>query len=200
MAETHPHLAHLLLAAGASTRMGRPKQLLTWQGKSLIQHAVAQIQLAAVAQKIVVVLGANQELIAPELSGLQVEHIINPDWQEGMGSSIRCGVGYLVSPGAAAWQGICISLVDQPLVQAPQLRALYEHWQTQQQPISAASYDGVLGAPALFGAAYFPALLALGGATGARQLLQQHRGVVAPVAMPEARFDLDTPEDYRQWK
>ncbi|PHN05032.1 nucleotidyltransferase family protein [Flavilitoribacter nigricans] len=193
-------IAHLLLAAGASTRMGQPKQLLSWRGQSLIRHAVSTIQQSGISDKIVVVLGANRELIAPELNDLSVEIVFNPDWSEGMGSTIRSGLEYLVKNGADVWAGVGISLVDQPLVHADHLRDLYQLWRQSSAPIAAARYEGVFGVPAIFAHSFFPHLLSLEGAAGARKLLQKFRDQVEPMDLPEGRLDLDTPEEYRKLK
>jgi molybdenum cofactor cytidylyltransferase len=190
--------AHLLLAAGTSTRMGRPKQLLPWKGQSLIRHAIHVLQKAGLAQRIVVILGANRELITPELNDLAVEIVVNPDWAEGMGSSIRSGMQQLLKDDADEWSGIGISLVDQPLIAPEHFRALYQLWENAKQPIAAARYNDILGVPAIFDTSVFPQLLALDGAAGARKILMQSKERVAPLDLPEARFDLDTPEDYKK--
>lgn len=191
----HHHITHLLLAAGASTRMGRPKQLLDWKGQTLIRHAVQNIQQAEIAERIVVMLGAHRDRIAPELEGLPVEIAVNPDWETGMGSSIRTGVEYILQTTADQWDGIFISLVDQPLVQARHYQQIYRTWAAHFPAVAAARYHDILGVPALFGHDLFPKLLALDGQIGARKVLAQANQVI-PVELPEARFDLDTPEEY----
>ncbi|MCB0633446.1 MAG: nucleotidyltransferase family protein, partial [Lewinella sp.] len=188
-------ITHLLLAAGASTRMGRPKQLLNWRGQSLIRHSVQNIQKAELAERIVVVLGAKQEEIVPELNDLNVEVVVNSDWESGMGSSIRCGVEYALQDAPNGWEGIFISLVDQPLVQAAHYQEIFQVWREHFPAVVAAQYNGILGVPALFGQPFFSKLLQLNGAVGARKILAQAEGVI-PVSIPEAVFDLDTPEDY----
>lgn len=193
-------IAHLLLAAGASTRMGQPKQLMTWKGRSLIQHAINTILESEVAEKLIVVLGANQSLIVPELEDLEVEIVINPDWEEGMGSTIRCGLQYLLENKSEDWAGIGISLVDQPLVSARHFQILYQEWHQNEHPIAAAHYNQILGVPAIFERSLFPKLLALKGPAGARKILMQHQEKILPIDLPEAQFDLDTPNDYRKLK
>lgn len=195
MHKDHLQLAHLLLAAGASTRMGRPKQLLDWQGESLLHYALRQIREAAVSDRIIVVLGAHHELIAPKINAT-VEVVWNADWAEGMGSSVRCGMELLKD--ADNYTGVCISLVDQPLVQAAHYRQLFRAWRESDKMIAAAQYKQILGVPAIFSRAQFPALMALSGAAGARKILQQLAAEVQPFDLPEAAFDLDTPEDYDQ--
>jgi len=198
MPNTQKHkIAHLLLAAGASTRMGQAKQLLPWKGQRLIRHAIQQIEEANLVRKIVVVLGANKELISPELLDLKIDTVYNPDWQEGMGTSIQTGIQYLVDD-TNNWDGIMISLVDQPLVQAKHYVTLFHLWVDERQPIAAAQYQKVLGVPAIFDQSQFPKLLALQGQIGARKILMQSKGQVSSMEMPEAQFDLDTPEDYRK--
>lgn len=187
---------HLLLAAGASTRMGRPKQLLRWQDKSLIRHAIETIQQAGAVEKIVVVVGANRQLILPEINDLEVEIVVNPDWAEGMGSTIRAGLQFVLDHSPKKWAAVGISLVDQPLVTSHHIRSLYQLWEHSNRPIAAASYNDILGVPAIFDQHFFPELLALDGAAGARKVLMRHRDEVAPMDLPEAKFDLDTPEDY----
>lgn len=191
-------IAHLLLAAGASTRMGRPKQLLAWNDTTLIRHAVNIILQASIAQRLVVILGAKRELILPELKDLPVDIVVNPDWDQGMGSTIRTGLTHLLEKHEAKWEGICISLTDQPLITAQHLRSLYELWEQAAHRIVAAQYDGILGVPAIFAKDFFPDLLALQGAAGARKILMQAGSEVIPMDLPEARFDLDTPEDYER--
>lgn len=193
-------IAHLLLAAGASTRMGLAKQLLSWKGQSLIRHAISTIREAGVSAKLLVVVGANREMIIPELNDLSVEIVVNPDWDEGMGSSIRSGLQFLLEKDPDRWGGVCISLVDQPLIKARHFQTLYQLWQESDQPIAAARYNDILGVPAIFDQSTFPKLLALEGTVGARKILQQAQAqaAVADMELPEATFDLDTPEDYER--
>lgn len=200
MTRTNQPIAHLLLAAGASTRMGLAKQLLGWKGQSLIRHAISTIREAGVSEKLLVVVGANREMIIPELNDLSVEIVVNPDWDEGMGSSIRSGLQFLLEKDPEKWGAIGISLVDQPLIKATHFRALYQTWQKSDLPIAAARYNDILGVPAIFDHRIFPKLLALDGAVGARKILMELQEQVAAMDLPEARFDLDTPEDYERMR
>lgn len=198
MTRTDQPIAHLLLAAGASTRMGLAKQLLTWKDQSLIRHAITTIQQAGVSEKLVVILGANREMIIPELNDLAVEIVVNPDWAEGMGSTIRSGLQFLLEQHPDKWAAVCISLVDQPLIKAAHLQNLYQLWQQSDLPIAAAHYNDILGVPAIFDQSVFPKLLALEGTEGARKILMEAKEEVAVMDLPEAKFDLDTPEDYER--
>jgi molybdenum cofactor cytidylyltransferase len=184
----------VLLAAGASSRMGAPKQLLKIEGVSLIRRA-AEHALASACRPLVVVLGANADLIAPELSGLEITIVVNPDWMEGMSSSIRAGLRKLLADDSQI-QSVILSLADQPNVTEASLGNLIDaHLQTG-AGLVAASYSGQMGAPALFSKCYFQDLLQLEGEGGAKKLLKQHASLVVPVDFPEAELDLDTPEDF----
>ena len=114
-----------------------------------------------------------------------------------MGTSIRTGIQYLVDD-PNKWDGIMISLVDQPLVHAKHYGALFQQWLEEKQPIAAAQYQGILGVPAIFATTQFSKLLALQGQIGARKILMQSKDQVSTLDMTEAQFDLDTPEDYKK--
>ena len=104
-----PPVAAIILAAGASERLGRPKALLDWHGKPIIAHIV-DVVLASPARPVVVVLGAHAEQVRPALGSRPVQMVINPDWREGMSTSVRTGLAQLSPDGAAA----LFVLGDQP--------------------------------------------------------------------------------------
>ena len=183
----------ILLAAGASTRMGRPKQLLPVAGRPLLRHVVEAALTAPVAP-VIVVLGANAAEIAPCLDGLPVQVAINPGWAEGMGSSLRIGMQALNSHLPPV-DGVIVVLADQPDFSAGHMVRLMETHRATGRPIVVSECGGVRGPPVLFTAKYFPALLALQGDTGARSLLQAHAHEVATVPVATAD-DLDTPANY----
>lgn len=184
----------IILAAGASTRMGSPKQLLVFDGKSLIRHSVQQA-LASKCFPVVVVLGANKELIKLELDDLPVFVAENPHWQDGMASSIQCGIEMLltVHPGI---QAAIIMLCDQPYVNTLFINNLLNTFEKKPQPVVASFYGNEYGVPALFRKDLFSELLALQGNAGAKKLMQQYKNEVVPVVFPEGLIDIDTPEDY----
>jgi molybdenum cofactor cytidylyltransferase len=185
--------ALILLAAGASTRMGRPKQLLPVGGRPLLRHVVEAV-LAAPVSPVVVVLGANATEIAPCLEGLSVRVVVNPGWAEGMGSSMRAGMDSLISCAPAA-AGVIVALADQPDLASGHLARLIEAQHVTGRPIVASECGGVRGPPVLFAASFFPALRTLQGDAGARPLLQAHAHEVVTVPLATAH-DLDTPADY----
>ncbi len=179
--------ALILLAAGASTRLGRPKQLLPFRGQSLLRHA-AQTALAASCRPVVVVLGAGDERLRPELAGLPVQTVFNPHWTEGVASSIRAGIE------AVAAEAALFMLCDQPFVTAEMLDRIARCHRQDRAAIVASEYEGALGAPALFSREFFPELAALKGDAGAKKILLRHADRLARVPMPEAAFDVDRKE------
>ncbi len=188
----------LILAAGASTRMGTPKQLLTLNGRPLIVHAV-EAALASPAWPVVVVLGANTEKIRPVLAQLPVLIAENSAWAEGMAASIRAGITTL-RQFSRALDGALVALCDQPAFSAGIIAQLAAAQQASGRSIVAAHYGGKNGAPALFLREHFPALAALTGEEGARALLNGPAEQVATVDLPELAFDLDTLGDYERWQ
>ena len=188
-------IAILILAAGKSSRMGRPKQLLLWKGQPLLRH-VAEVALSMPQASVHVVLGANQELVAPSLHGLALKLCKNECWHEGMGSSVRAGV-HAVLDEQPATAAVLILLCDQPLITAELLQEMIRRHQEGAE-IVAASYRETLGVPALFGASLYPELLALQGDQGAKKIIQRHQEQTVVVPFPEAGLDLDTFEDYEQ--
>jgi molybdenum cofactor cytidylyltransferase len=184
----------VILAAGASSRMGTPKQLLLVDGKPLLIRAVDAV-LATEAWPVVVVLGANAEQIRPTLARLPVLIAENAAWAEGMASSIRTGVGTL-QQFSRALDAALIALCDQPAFSAKTVSQLVDSFRTAKVGIVAARYGARQGAPALFSRAHFATLAALTGEEGARALLNGDSSQVAAVDLPELALDIDTPADF----
>lgn len=182
--------ALMILAAGASTRLGRPKQLLPFRGRSLLRHA-AETALNSVYRPVVVVLGAFADQLQPELAALPVTVAINPAWAEGMASSIRTGLREVASPPDA----VVIMLCDQPLVTAAMLDQLINIHRAEKRGIVASAYEGTLGVPALFSRKYYPELGLLEGDQGAKRIIVKHENDLARISLPEAAFDVDRVED-----
>lgn len=177
----------VILAAGASQRLGEPKQLVSFMGQSLLRRA-ACAALAAQPADVLCVLGAFAARLKPELAGLAVRIVENSAWQEGIASSIRVGVA--ASDDADA---VLLMLSDQPLIDAAFLCQLITVWQESDVPIVASQYGKVAGAPALFARTLFPELLTLQGDTGARALLARFSHRCVPC--PQGALDIDTPHD-----
>jgi len=180
----------VVLAAGASTRFGSPKQLVRLNGRPLLHLAVSRAVEVA-GQAVTVVLGANAADLAPLLRHTPAAVVINRDWSEGMGSSVRTGVGR-VPPTADA---VLLMLADQPAVTAEDLRRLVGTWRRQPQCIVAAHYAGTAGVPAIFPREDFAALSSLRGDAGARSLLKRGGERLIRVPLQSAAIDIDTPED-----
>lgn len=183
----------VILAAGASTRLGWPKQLLHYRGRSLLRH-VAETAAGSVCRPIVVVLGAHAAKLEAELRGLPVRVVVNLLWRAGMATSLRRGVEALEA-GEEFIAAVVITLCDQPLVTASAIDALVHAYRSVGRPIVASAYAGILGVPALFDRSLFPELLALEGEEGARRIIARHAEDVRGVPFPEAVLDIDTPED-----
>ncbi|XGV96632.1 MAG: NTP transferase domain-containing protein [Leptolyngbya sp. BL-A-14] len=186
----------ILLAAGASTRMGSPKQLLPYRGRSLLRY-MAEVALASNCDPIVVVLGANSDRIRPTIADFPLHIIENNQWSEGMGGSIRTGVEQITRINQQL-DAMMVMLCDQPFVTASSLHQLIEAYQLHRSQVVASAYANILGVPALFSRALFPDLLSLTADVGAKVLIQQYRDQVYAVPFPEGMIDLDTPEDYQQ--
>ncbi|RMG25352.1 MAG: nucleotidyltransferase family protein [Bacteroidetes bacterium] len=184
----------ILLAAGASRRMGSPKQLLRFGGQSLIRLMAREL-LGSRCQQVLVVLGAWQEKIQPELHDLPLHLCFNPHWQQGMGTSVACGVSALSglpSPSQACILCVC----DQPFLRSAHLNQLIHSHDQSGKGIIASAYGGNVGVPVFFHQTYFPFLMKLNGQTGAKSLLNRFPSEVATVPFPHGITDLDSPEDY----
>jgi molybdenum cofactor cytidylyltransferase len=187
----------VVLAAGASRRMGTPKQLLKIEGVSLVRRA-AEHALDSGCRPVVVVLGANADLIAPELNGLAINIAVNHAWKTGMSSSICCGLETLLALDAQT-EAVILFLADQPNVTGRSLRKLNTAHRHTGSELVAATYSGQIGTPALFSRFYFDELLRIEGQGGAQHLLERHGSRVLSIAVPEAACDLDTPEDLAEF-
>ena len=183
----------VVLAAGASTRMGRPKQLLQFGGEAMLRRA-ASVTLKAGCRPVVVVTGANATPSREALRGLDVQEAENEQWESGISSSVRVGIEALVTanPRTAA---VVLMLCDQPFVtQEIIARLVAAHLETGRS-IVASRYGGSYGVPALFGKDHFAELTALKGAAGAKQVIQKHLPEVHLLPFPEGEIDIDTPDD-----
>lgn len=187
-----PNVAGLLLAAGGSSRLGRPKQLVGYEGKSLIRRA-AEALIDAGCSPVVALLGAEVERSTLELDGLAAEVVVNGAWELGMGSSIACGVGWIVDN--ASPEAILITLCDQPLVTPSHLRQFVDEFSKTRVDVIAAHYNEIPGVPALFSANLFHSLSALKGDKGAREIIRNSPDALT-IPLPVAAIDVDRNEDF----
>lgn len=184
----------IILAAGASSRMGQPKQLLPLAGRPLLGRTV-EAALASAAWPVVVVLGADAEKIRPILARHPILIAENPAWAEGMASSLRTGIAML-QQFSRSLDAALVTLCDQPAFSAEVIARLVARQQASGRSIVAARYLDRNAAPALFLREHFAALAALTGEEGARTLLNARADSVASEELPELALDLDTPADY----
>jgi molybdenum cofactor cytidylyltransferase len=187
----------IILAAGASTRMnGEPKQLLEFEGKTLLRRA-AETALSSGASPIVIVLGANAEKLLPAIKDLPVLPVINENWATGMGGSIKTGLSVLLEENTDI-EAALLMLCDQPFVTAETLNRLVETFQKTKKPIAVCEYADTIGVPALFAREMFAELSDLQGDAGAKTVIKKHAADVAPTPAPEAAFDVDTQADFQK--
>lgn len=186
-------IAAVILAAGGSARFGTPKQLLAHHGENLVQRA-ARIATQAGLDPVIVVLGAFASSIELFLSGFdRLTIVTNDDWQTGQASSLRAGIKQAMSLDSDA---ALILLADQPLIDETSIKRILDAFNLEHKVV-ASNYSGVLGAPALFGREFFPALLELDGDHGAGAWLRENRDAVTTLNMDEAALDIDTPDDLK---
>ena len=183
--------AIVVLAAGGSRRLGQPKQLLSVLGEPLLRRVV---RMAADAEPdhLVVVLGSNACECLAAIKDCGADIIVNPFWECGLAGSVRLGVERAEEVGADA---VLLLLADQPLLDSTVIRRFLVRANGQTDLIIAARYDGVLGAPMMFGSDWFAQLKKLEGDQGARSLVPKERGGVEIIDWSEGAIDVDTPED-----
>jgi len=179
----------VVLAAGASTRMGTQKLLLPFGGEPLVRRAVRQV-VAAGFDEVLVVLGSEHEATRAALEGLPVRQAINAEFASGMGSSFRTAVEHL--PGSEA---AMFALADQPFVTTREYQQVLDAYRTHEQPIVSVRYGEVMAPPHLFTREFFPELSQL--QHGARSVLLRHLDRTTILRFPaDLLVDVDTPEDY----
>lgn len=184
----------IILAAGASSRLGQPKQNLIYNGLTLLQRAI-QTALTSGCTPVVVILGANAVAIQPSIAHYNITVVTNPNWQEGMASSIKTGIkelaGYSVDDAV-------IMLCDQPFVSPALINKLIRQKPISGKPIIASGYNNIVGVPALFDVTIFDKLLSLQGDEGAKQILKDLHQDVFAIDFEQGRIDIDTAADYNK--
>ena len=185
-----PVLAGAVLAAGASQRLGAPKQLVSFRGQPLLRHVVTKLEASLAGAPVAVVLGARRLEIAPCLRDTPVEVLVNEAWSEGLASSIRLVVRWALGH---TFSSLLLTVVDQPLLSRAHLDRLVAAHAQAHQPV-ASTYDGVVGVPAIIPAACFDALLNLRGDRGAAGVLRSCADLIQ-VPWPAGSFDVDRPSD-----
>ncbi|RYZ66399.1 MAG: nucleotidyltransferase family protein [Proteobacteria bacterium] len=190
MSEPEADLHVVVLAAGASRRFGSPKQLVRVDGRPML-HTVVSNAASLGGHAVSVVLGSGASELAPLLRHTPATVVVNRNWEEGMGSSLRAAMTRL--PGAPA--AVLVMLADQIAVTVEDLRRLVAAWRRNPEAIATATYGGTMGVPAVFPRRCFAALGGLRGDQGARLLIQREWDTLVRVPMPNAAIDIDVPED-----
>jgi molybdenum cofactor cytidylyltransferase len=196
MAEMVKQYGIVILAGGQSSRLGSPKQLLSYQNNTLLRHAV-RAALGVQCNAVLVVTGANDADMVPELNDLPIHVVHNPLWQEGMASTLRKGLETMrvMHPEI---EGIILMVCDQPFVTKSHLLCLIEEHQKSGKAVTASAYGGKAGTPAFFHCSYFDKLIELKGDKGARALIASYPEDVSTVDFEKGAIDIDTKEDYEQ--
>ncbi|MDQ3635736.1 MAG: nucleotidyltransferase family protein [Acidobacteriota bacterium] len=186
----------IILAAGASTRFGKPKQLLEFEKQTLLER-IAENALET-GSEIIVVLGANAEKIGESVENLSVEIVVNEDWQSGMSSSLVEGLRKMIEIKNNL-QAVIILLCDQPFIDENTILKLIEAQKSTNQMIVASRYAETIGVPALFRRDVFDELLDLNKEIGAKSIIEKYAETdLATISVPEAEFDIDTEADFEQ--
>ena len=187
--------AIIILAAGASSRMGMPKQLLMIEGKTLIKR-VSDLAMNTSCHPIVVVLGANKNELRSELDKMPITIIDNPKWEDGVSSSIKMGLvgAYMTQKDIDA---VIFLTVDMPFVSVSLInKMLIEANQNLDSQVVACNYEKQSGIPVLFKRSLFNDLLELKGDEGAKKIVKQNKDKSTFIDFPEGKFDLDTMDEY----
>jgi molybdenum cofactor cytidylyltransferase len=188
-------ISAIVLAAGESKRMGRPKQLLDWQGRTLLQHAIENL-IGSSVNEIILVLGHEAEQIRKSLTELRIKIVNNPDYKQGMASSLRQGL-LAMDPATEAF---LVILADQPYIAPKIINRLIRVFQqvNPRRGIVRPVHKGLRGHPVLIGIQYLQEALQLQGDVGARQILMNHASDILEVEMDRdaVLIDIDTPEEY----
>lgn len=187
-----PDIPIAILAAGSSTRLGRPKQLLPWRGETLLRSAIREA-LTSACGPVVTLLGAHADIIHRTIEDLPVHIVHHREWSRGMGSTLRQAVQFVRKHWPAS-KALVIAVSDQPLMRATHLRTLVETYYLRHPLLVASEYHGIHGVPALFDARLFDLLEQVPDKEGAQKLICRISSRIT-IPFPEGAFDVDTVDD-----
>lgn len=190
--KTNSDVVITILAAGPSSRLGQPKQLINWQGEPLLRLMVRRA-LQTSASNVLVVLGAYAAQIIHCLTGEPVHVTINTQWSTGMGSSILHAIQF-IKQNFMQTNAVIFMVCDQPFLTTEHLQKLIDHYQSHCSSVIASSYNNIAGVPALFDKKLFEQLLALKPEEGAAKIIRSTTELVT-VPFPEGAYDIDTSAD-----
>ncbi len=190
------HCGVLIVAAGESKRLGTPKQLLQFEGQSLINRLVSIVRESG-SFPITIVLGAEAASIQGQLKDNNLNVVTNEDWREGMGSSISVGLKQMMDKETEL-DGVLILVCDQPFIKPESIQSLVDLQKKTVLPMAACFYENIIGTPALFHKSMFPKLLKLTGDIGAKKIMKEDIADVAKLNFEKGIIDIDTMEDYQK--
>jgi Uncharacterized MobA-related protein len=186
----------VILAAGESSRLGRPKQLIEFRGKTLVRRVVDAADEAG-CSPIAVVIGSDGKKVAQELEQTSAAIVENEKWRNGIGTSIRTGMQRLVERGPHL-DAVILLVSDQPLVETELIKQVIARYGETGKTIIASSYSTTLGVPALFDRCHFEELLTLPDDSGAKSIILSKRARVVEFPFPQGNIDIDTLADYER--
>jgi molybdenum cofactor cytidylyltransferase len=185
-------IAILIIAAGASRRLGQPKQLVPFRDTFLLNHIIQECETSEVGT-IYIVLGANVERIQPRLSD-DLATFYHPNWNDGMGTSIAFGIQELISKD---YDGVIITLGDQPFFSSFLLKKIIQKRTETNGKIIISNYEKGMGPPSFFEKSLFSELLQLKGDVGAKSIIKKYKEEIQRISFPKGYIDIDTPEDLK---
>jgi len=187
-------ISAILLAAGESKRMGRPKQLMPWHQGTILERAIDNLLESAVSE-VVVVVGYQAEEVVKVITTRPVAVAVNPDYEQGMSTSIAAGLRLIDNRAGA----VMLALGDQPLIDSRTINRLLDEFHSHDKGIALPAYQGRRGHPVIFAIKYKAELLKLTGDAGGRQIIKDHPDDILEVAVDSAGVitDIDTGDDYR---
>lgn len=188
-------LGVVILAAGASKRLGRPKQLLTYHNTTLLQHTIDSANSLEALAKLII-LGAQAEKIAIQIDTKSFEVVINEHWANGLSSSIEAGLTIL-RKNHPTIKNVLFVLSDQPYLTHDHLKKLLSKHQDDEPCITGSFYANQVGVPIVFSYHYFDELLTLDGDQGARKIVAKYPYSIQSVPFEKGEIDVDTEEDYQ---
>lgn len=187
----------IVMAAGSSSRLGKPKQLLLFQGETLLERAISTAKGVDFSEY-VLILGGNADKIQSTIDLSNSKVLINHNWSSGMSSSLQLGLRYLNENYQI--DAVVMLLCDQPFVNSKIINSIIDKFKETKKGIIASKYGKSLGVPALFDRKYFGEILNLKSSEGAKKIIYSHPEDTDSVDFPLGAIDIDTQEDYEKLK
>ena len=181
----------MIMAAGASRRLGQPKQLVKYQGETLVRR-ISKEALNTEIGHVTVVTGHDHEKVAHEIKDLEIDIFYNQEWEEGLGASIRNGLKYVLKPDTNA---ILLTMVDQPYVDGAHLKKLANAYDPSRPMIIASAYSSTFGVPVLFDSRYFEEMMQLKGDEGGKKIFANYLRDIVEIPFIEGAIDIDEKKD-----